>query len=153
MASNLTIESPNFEKIQKEAGQHTADAVNLLWQALNETRKDERTHYRLSRDILAPKVLIATPTAAVNNLDLQDCSIISFQGSTSVDVSGFRAPETGTSRILFIQVSGAGTITIKHAATSEADNQISTASGADVTLSTGGGIILAYLASKWREVA
>lgn len=153
MANNLTIESPNFEKINKEAGQHTSDAIYLLWAALNDTRKDERTHYRLSRDMIKPKVLIMAPTASVDNLDHQDSSILSFQGSTSVNLTGIRAPETGVAQVMIIHVSGSGTITAKHEVTSETANQISLASGADVTLSTGSGIILAYLAGKWREVA
>jgi hypothetical protein len=153
VASNLTIESPNFEKINKEAGQHTADAINLLWAALNETRKDERVHYRLASEQIAPKVLIQTPSASVDNLDLEGASIVSFQGSNSVNLTGFRAPDLNTSRVVIVHVSGAGTITAKHNVTSEALNRLSNASGADVTLATGGGIIFAYIAGAWREVA
>ena len=34
MATNLTIEAPNFEKIDEEAGEFTSSAINLLWQAV-----------------------------------------------------------------------------------------------------------------------
>ena len=153
MASNLTIESPNFEKIQKESGQFTADAISLLWAALNETRKEERTHYRLTRDMLKPKLLAIEPTASVDNFDLQNSSVLSFVGSTAVNFTGLRAPDTGVCQIVIVHVSGSGTITLKHEVTSETQNQLSAASGADVTLATGSGIILAYIGSKWREVA
>jgi hypothetical protein len=78
---------------------------------------------------------------------------VSFVGSSAQNFTGIQAPETGISQIVIVHVSGSGTITVKHELTSEAQNQISTSSGSDVTLSTGNGIILAYLASKWREVA
>lgn len=153
MATNLTIESPNFEKIGKEAGQFTADAINTLWAVLNETRAELRRGDRQAQDIVAPKVLTLSPTTAVSNLDLQGCSVLSFVGSTAVNFTGMRAPETNQTRIVYVQVSGSGTITAKHNATSETANQLTHASGADVSLATGAGIIYVYLASKWREVA
>jgi hypothetical protein len=152
MATNQTIESPNFEKIQKEAGQFTSDAIALLWAALNETRKDERTHFRLTRDMIRPKVLSLAPSADVDDLDLAGASVVSFTGAASVNFSGLRAPDTGVCQVVIVHVSGAGTITVEDEASSEAANQIATSSGANVTLSTGSGIILAYLSSKWREV-
>jgi hypothetical protein len=153
VSTNLTIEAPNFEKIAKEAGQFTSDAINLLWAALNDTRKVERMDFRLVKDILAPRVLTISPSASVDNLDLQGCSVVSFTGASSVNLTGFRAPETGQSRVLFLEVSGAGTITAKHNVTSEAANRLVLDGAGDVTLATNAGIILVYLASRWREVA
>lgn len=102
---------------------------------------------------MAPKVLSLEPSASVDNLDLAGCSIVSFLGTSAQNLTGFRAPETGTSRVVIVHVSGSGTITVKHEVTSESTNQIVLSSGTDVTLTTGNGIILAYLASRWREVA
>lgn len=153
MANNLTIESPNFEKIEKESGQFTADAIALLWAALNDTRKVERIDFRLARDLIAPKVLTIAPTASVDNLDLQDSSVVSFTGSSSVNFTGMRAPETGRTRVVLVYVSGSGTITAKDEATSETQNQLFNTSGGDVTLATGAGIIYVYLQGRWREVA
>jgi hypothetical protein len=149
MASNLSIESPNFEKIAEEAGQFTSDAVGLLWAALNATRKEVRTGDRQATDMLAPKVKALSPSASVDNLDLEGCSVVHFTGGTQ-NVTGFRAPETGKTRILILANTGAGTITVKHNATSETANRIVTKSAADVTLTL---MILIYLASRWREVA
>lgn len=153
MAFNLTIESPNFEKIEKESGQFTSDAIALLWAALNDTRATMRRAFRLASETLEPKVLTLAAGASVDNLDLQGASIVSFTGGTAQNLTGFRAPETGKSRIVFVQVNGAGTITAKHALTSETANQLSNASGADVALATGAGIVYVYLEGKWREVA
>jgi hypothetical protein len=89
----------------------------------------------------------------VNNQDVTGIGVVVFQGASSQNLTGFRAPSTGETQVLIVSVIGAGTITVKHSLTSESQNQISTSSGADVTLSTGNGIILAYLGSKWREVA
>jgi hypothetical protein len=152
MASNLTIESPKFEDIEKEAGPNTSDAINLLWIALNDTRKNERIDFRRAKDILAPKVLTIDASASVNNLDLQGCSVVSFIGSTAQNLTGFRAPSTGESRFVIVQVSGAGTITAKQAATSETANQLRHISGADVTLATDAAIQYVYLIGKWRQV-
>lgn len=153
MSQNKSIESPNFEKIGKEAGQFTSDAVSLLWSALNETRADLRRTGRVAIETSAPKRLDLSPTGSVDNLDLQGASVVSFVGSSAQNFTGARAPETGKTRLLFVQVSGSATITAKHQVTSETANQLVNSTGADVSLSTGKGIIYAYLASKWREVA
>jgi hypothetical protein len=152
VSTNLTIESPNFSKIQKEAGSFTADAISLLWAALNDTRAVERRDFRRASDKLAPKAISLAPSASVNDLDTEGASVISFTGANSVNLTGFRAPETAENRLLFIQVNGAGTITVKNSVTSETGNQIVTSTGADVSLTTGKGLILAYLAAKWRQV-
>lgn len=153
MANNLTIEAPNFEKIQKESGQFTSDAISTIWQALNYAMKVERMDFRRSKDSLEPKILTVSPSASVDNLDLQGCSVVSFIGSSAVNLTGFKAPETNESRVLFIQVSGSATITLKNTLTSETANQIATSTGADYAMTTGKGLVVAYLASKWREVA
>ena len=153
MATNLTIESPNVEKIAKEAGQFTSDAVGLLWVALNETRADLRRLTRVNRETLQPKVLTIAPSASVDNLDLQGASVVEFTGASSVNLTGFRAPETGATRLLFVVVSGAGTITAKHNVTSETLNRLVNGSGGDVTLATNAGIVYVYLSGRWREVA
>lgn len=153
MASNLTIESPNFDKISKEAGQFTADAINLLWAALNDTRAQARRDFRAASEKLEPLVLMQAPTGNVNNLDLAGCSVVSFTGASAVNLTGLRAPETDKTRLVFIQVNGSATITVKHNVTSETANQFVLSTGADYAISTGKGLVVAYLSSKWREVA
>lgn len=153
MATNRTVESPNLEKIVKEAGQHTSDAANLLWIGLNDTRAVERQDFRRAKDILAPKVLTLDPGASVDNLDLQGCSVVSFIGAASVNLTGFRAPDTDATRIVIIQISGAGTITVKHNATSETQNRIFTKTSADVAAATNAATWFIYLQGKWRQVS
>jgi hypothetical protein len=152
VASNGTVESPNFEKISKEAGQFTSDAINLLWAALNATRADGRRDSRRGQELLEPKVLHISPSANQDNLDTESSSVISFEGSSAVNLTGLRAPETNKTRLLFIQINGSATITIKHNTTSETANQIVLSGGADLARATGSGLVLAYLSSKWRQV-
>lgn len=152
MASNLTIESPNTERIAKEAGQFTADAINTLWAALNDTRAALRKDFRLAVEKVTTKVLTLDPSASVDNLDSQGASSVSFIGGTQ-NFTGIRAPETGESRVVFIQNSGGGTITIKNETTSESANRFVMADGSDYALSTGKGLVVQYIASRWREVA
>lgn len=153
MGVNLTIESPNFEKITKEAGDYTSNAINTLWAALNDVRKTERIDFRQAKDILTPKILTVDAAASVNDLDLQGCSVVSFIGSTAQNFTGLRAPSTGESRLVVVQTSGTGTITAKHSVTSEASNQLVNSTGADVSLSTNKGTFYIYIASRWRQVA
>lgn len=152
MASNFTIESPNFDKIGVEAGQFTSDAISTLWSALNDTRRVERVDFRIAKNIIAPKLIAITPSASVDNLDISDCSVLQFAGSSSVNFTGMRAPETGQTRIVLVHVTGSGTITAKHNVTSESANRLSNSTGADVTLATGASALYVYLSSLWRQV-
>lgn len=152
MAINQTIESPNFEKINKEAGQFTSDAISLLWNAINDTRKTERMDFRRVSERMEPKVLTIDAGASVDNLDLDGASVISFIGASAQNFTGMRAPEPGKSRVVLVQVSGAGTITAKHNATSSTENQLVNTLGVDKALATNAGIVYVYTAAKWRQV-
>ena len=151
MSRNLTVEAPNFEKIAEEAGQFTSDAISLLWLTLNLTRQEQRAGERHAIEMLAPKVLTLSPSASVNNLDLQGCSVVHFTGGTQ-NFTGMRAPETGKSRVIIAVNTGGGTITVKHNLTSESQNQISTKTAGDVTLTAAVFISLPG-GTKWLEVA
>lgn len=153
MASNLTIESPNFDKIDKEAGQFTSDAINVLWTTLNYLMKQERTHARLAAEQIRSKIKQVSAAASVDNLDLEGASIVEFTGGSAQNFTGMRAPETGQSRVVIVYTSGAGTITHKHQVTSESANQLTLASGADTAAATGACVVYAYISSKWKEVA
>lgn len=152
MATNLTVASPNFEKITKEAGNFTSDAINFLWATLNATRADLRREARRGQERIEPKVLSLAPSANQDNIDTDGASVVSFTGTSAVNVTGFRAPETNYTRVLFIQISGTATITFKHNVTSETANQIVLSGGADLARATNTGLVLVYLASKWRQV-
>lgn len=153
MATNQSVEAPNYEKISKEAGQFTSDAIALLWAAINDTRDSQRRGLRENSEKVGPKVLSLAPAGNQDNLDIEGSSVVSFTGAASVNITGFRAPDTGKTRILFCQVNGAGTITFIHAATSETVNQIVLSTGANTARATNTGIVFAYLESRWREVA
>lgn len=152
MSNNLTIESPNFEKIDKEAGQFTSDAISTLWSALNDTRKTERVDFRLAKDILSPRVLTVAPAASVDNLDLQGCSVIQFTGSSAQNFTGMIAPETGQTRLIIVHNTGTGTITAKHNLTSETANRLSNIGAADKAVATGASLVYLYLSGLWRQI-
>jgi hypothetical protein len=152
VSSNLTIESPNFEKIKKESGQFTSDALALLWATENLTRKELRTGLRESQDILSPKVIQVSAAASVNDLDLQDASVIEFTGASAQNFTGMRAPETGKSRLVLVYISGAGTITARNAVTSQAGNQIFNLGAVDDTLAQGSASAYLYLSGYWRQI-
>lgn len=152
MSTNLTVESPAFDKIADEAGNFTADAIGLLWAALNDTRATMRRETRRAQDVMEPKDLALSAAASVDNLDITGYSTIEFTGASAQNFTGLRAPETSRGRIVLVHVSGAGTITMKNSATSETANQIVTTTGADVSLTTGKGAVLKYAQAKWRQV-
>lgn len=153
MSFNATIESPNYEKIGKEAGQFTSDAIALLWAALNDTRKSQRIGIRLATEMLQPKVLQVNAAASVNDLDVTGYGVVEFIGSTAQNFTGMRAPETNKSQIIVAITTGSGTITHKHNTTSETANQLDLAGAADSAQATRGAIVYCYLSSKWHEVA
>jgi hypothetical protein len=153
VANNLTIESPNFEKISKKAGQETADGINTLWGAYNDTRATLRSVARLSEELIRAKPLEVAAAASVDNLGIKDYSIVVFTGASGQNCTGFLAPETGQTKVLLVLVTGAGTITFKHNATSDSVNRLVNATGADVTRGTNQGIVYVYIGAKWREVA
>jgi len=152
MASNLTVESPNFERITKESGQFTSDGIGTIWAAENDTRKSLRTAERLARDLDEPKVLQVSAAASVDNLDITGYSVVEFTGSSAQNFTGMRAPETGRSRRVVVYVSGSGTITARHNLTSESANQLDNSTAADVALATRGTATYLYLSGKWRQV-
>lgn len=153
MASNLTIESPNLDKINSEAGQFTSDAINTLWLALNDTRKELRIGVRQAKESILPKVKTISPTAQVDNLDLEGAAILVFNGSSAVSWTGIRAPEPGKGQVVFVIVTGTGTITAEEShAGSTAAHQLTHTAAADIALTTGRGIVYAYVGQRWRQV-
>lgn len=153
MASNLSIESPNFEKIGKESGPFTTEAISTLWQSLNETRKDDRVHFALAQSELFLNPLVMSPTASVDNLDGRGFSAIIFSGASAVNFTGIVAPENSRFKVFFIKVVGSATITAKHNVTSLAANRLALAGAVDYSMTTGKGLIVAYANSLWQEVA
>lgn len=153
MAENLSIESPDFYQIEKESGVATRDAVKLLWAAQNFEMGRRRNEVRQAKEKIAPKVLSDNPGAQQDNYDLQGCSVLMLTGTVNRTFTGFRAPSTDESHVLFIHVTGSATYTMAHAnASSDAENRMRLQSGANTTIATDRSMILIYLNSLWREV-
>ena len=154
MAENLSIEAPDFYQIEKESGVGTRDAIKLLWSAMNFESGRRRTEVRIAKERLGPKVLVVDPGAQQNNFYLEGASVLILNGATGRTFTGFRAPSTGDSHILFIHVTGAGTYTIAHmSGSSDTENQCRLQSGGNTTIATDRSMVLLYVVGDlWREL-
>lgn len=153
MASNLTIESLDFDGIRKGNAQVTGDAVHFLWLTLNDEARQRRRNVKEAMDQSERAVLEVVPTVGQNNLDIGNVSILNFTGATSVNVTGLLAPSAYVARQMLLIVTGTGTITLKHqSASSEASNRILTYSAGDLAIATNNCVELIYLSGRWREL-
>ena len=153
MGNNLSIEAPNLDKIEKEAGQWTATAINTLWASYNDTRKVERGHFLIASSEVFVNPLSVSAAASVDNLDMRGFGLLLFTGAGAQNWTGIVAPETGRVKLVYAKVVGAGTITAKNNATSLAANRLALANAVDFSMTTGKGLILAYVNSFWQEIA
>ena len=152
MSFNLTIESPDFDRIRKDAGRATEDAVRLLWFALLDENATRRTSVKLARDRLEGKLLSSAPTAQQNNFDTEGALVVLFTGSTAFNLTGLRNGKDG--RVVFIHVTGTGTVTmVDSSASSDAANRIITNNGANKAVATAESFLFLYAASRWRQVS
>lgn len=150
MAENLTIASPDLDEIRKEAGTATENAVNLLWRVLNQEIRDRRRTVRIAAETDSGKVLISTATTDQSNFDSKDATTIQFTGGSAFNFSGIRSGTAG--RRILVHNLGAGTITLKHNATSDAANRFFLDTGADKSLVQNASIVFIYLNGGWREM-
>lgn len=153
MASNLTIESLDFDAIRRGDTNATGDAIEFLWQVLNDEARARRKGDRLNGFRAEWEPLTLEPAAALNDYDIGDAGLLIFEGAASVDATGFLAPSGGASRLIILLVLGAGTITLKHNnAGSEEPNRILTQGAGDVAVATNRAVALLYENSRWREL-
>ena len=152
MAINLTIESPDFNRIRRGDAHATEDAIRLLWFVANEEARLRRSTDRQVADRLSPKVLSLAPSADQDNVDTQGAGFIAYTGASAVNVTGYRAPSFAVD-VLFLLVTGAGTITHQHQnASSDAGNRMVFQSAGDLGVATNQAIMLTYYDSRWREM-
>lgn len=152
MAENLSIESPDFDRIRKGDANATEDAVRLLWYVLNHEMKSRRQGDRRIEDRLSPTVLSLAPGAGQNNIDTQGAGLIVYTGATNVTQTGYRAGQDGD--ILFILVTGSGTIShADQSASSDAGNRIVTFLGLTKAVATNQSLVLIYSDARWRELS
>lgn len=151
MAESLTVEAPDFDLLRKETGRATEDAIRSLWYVLNNEMRQRRQTQKRSEDRLKGKILVSAVTSNQNNFDTENAAIVLFTGASAFNLTGLRNGEEGMIKIL-LNI-GAGTITVKHAsASSDALNRINAIAAADISLTTGKTVILAYANSLWREI-
>jgi hypothetical protein len=150
VAENLSIESPDFEAIRKEAGITTSDAVQLLWEVLNYEIAQRRKTVRDAKEVDEGKVSVYAQTANTDNYDDQRASIIEFTGSASINFTGIRNGIEG--RRITLHNIGTGTITLKHNTTSDSANRLFNDTGADKSLTQNSSIVYLYLNGSWKEL-
>src|SRR3990167_7643028 len=150
MSTNLSIESPDFDKIQQESGLITRNAIHLLWEVLNYEIAKRRVGVRRATDYLSGRITSDASTSGENNLDLEGSMVWWYNSAFSFNVSGFRNGIEG--RIIFIHNVGAGTITFLHeSGSSDAANRLLNNGAASVTMATNQSVLYIYMNSRWRE--
>ena len=152
MATNLSIESPDFDEIRKESGLITSNAVKLLWEVLNYEIAQRRIGVRRSTNILQGRITADSTTSGENNLDLEGSMIWYYNTSSNITVTGFRNGVEG--RIIFLHNIGSGTITFNNeSGSSDTGNRILNNGGGNTAMATDESIIYIYMNSRWREVS
>lgn len=151
MASNLVVQSPDFDNIRKGKGDAVEGGIKLVWYAVNELSRTSTVTAQTNKDNLSPLVLSAGPTTTQSNYDSKGATILLFTGGSAFDFTGIRNPVSGQIKILVNL--GAGTMTVKHEVTSDTVNRIDMAASADMAVATNKVMILVYLNSRWREVS
>lgn len=152
MAENLSIESPDFNRIRKGDFHAIEDAVRLLWLVLNHEMKTRRQGDRRVEERISPKVKVFAPSANANNVDTEGAGIILLNTTSSVNVTGYISREEGD--VLIVHNINSGVIThTNQDANSDAGNRFVNNGGANVTVAQDETSIYIYLDSRWREFA
>jgi hypothetical protein len=149
VATNLQIESPNFDRIRKGDTHATEDAVRLLWLVANNEISMRQQTVQQASDQWSPKVLASPASSQQDNFDARDSVWIVFTSPTAFTVTGIRNGVEG--RTLLIENLGTGAVTLayEHAA-SDALNRFYTRLGTDHVLQTGQTALVGYLHQRWR---
>ena len=152
MPTNLSIESPDFDRIRKGDFHSIEDAIRLLWYVANEEARLRRSADRRIEDRLSPRVLSRAPSGNENNVDLEGAGLIVYTGSSSVNITGYRAPSRDGDVILIL-VTGSGTIThMDQDGDSDAGSRMVFQAAADEAVATNTALMLSYYDSRWREM-
>lgn len=152
MAENLSIESPDFDRIRDGNFRAIEDGIRLLWFVANNAERQRRIQDRKISERLSNKVLIMTATTNQDNVDTQGAGLIVYTGGSAIDVSGYRAPSVDGA-MLIVLVSGAGTISHLHqSGNSDAGNRLLNNPANTVSAATNEAIIYVYRDSRWRQL-
>lgn len=151
MANQFTVEAPDFDRIKRETGVSTQEAITLLWRVANDEAESRRAGVRAATERMEPKAIALSPSVSQNNLDTQFATVLRFDGASSVNITGLQARPDPT--IVILLVIGAGTITLKNQNASSLDrNRIVTSAGGDVAIATNKSVMLMYTNLRWREL-
>lgn len=151
MAENQTIESPDFDRIKKESGSATRDAIQLLWYVANNEAAERRRGVRAAQEESLRKVKSDAPAAQQDNYDTEGAPLVEFTGSTNFNLTGVRNGQTGMLRAFYNR--GSATITVKYnSGSSDATNRFDMQGAADVSLTTGKTVVFRFFNAAWRQM-
>ena len=152
MATNLSIESPDFDRIRKGDFSSINDAIRLLWFVANEEARLRRSADRRIEDRLSPRIVTFAPGVSQNNVDTEGAGLVVYTGSDAVNITGYRSPGANGD-VLLVIVTGSATITHMHQnASSDAGNRMVFQAAADEAVATNTALMLTYTDSRWREM-
>ncbi len=150
MAENLTVESPDFDRIKKESGPATRDAVQLLWFVANGEGAERRRGVRAAQEESLRKVKSDAPTDTMNDYDTEGSPVIVLIASTPIALTGIRNGIQGLHRT-FHNLGTADIVAVHENDLSEALNRLDLRADANVSIATGQCISFRYLNSRWRQ--
>lgn len=152
MATNLSVESPDFDYIRHETGLVTSNAIKLLWEVINAELATRRKGVARASNYLQGTITSDVSTAQEDNLDAKNSLIWWYNTASSFSVTGIRNGVEG--RIIFFHNVGTGTITfVNNSGSSDTTNRILTQSAGNVARATGKSFILMYINARWRELS
>jgi len=150
MPGQLVVESPDFDRIRKDAGSAAEDAIRLLWFVLNDEISLRRSTVRQARETLAGKTLSRAPTAQQNDFDTEGALVVYFTGATAFTITGIRNGVEG--RTIVFQNIGSGTVTWAHNSTgSILANRLWLSSLGNETQAQDATKVFSYINALWRE--
>jgi hypothetical protein len=151
MPGQLTIESPNFDRIRAGDGIAVENAIRLLWFVANDAADVERRDIQLARSALSLATLSDAPSVQQDNYNPRGAGFLLFSSAGAWSLTGIRNGVQGAG--VFALNLGAGTVTLKQeSASSDAPNRLSMQAGADKSLPTGKAVLFFYQNGRWREM-
>lgn len=151
MAENQTIEAPDFDKIKKESGSATRDAIQLLWFVANNEAAERRRGVRAAQEESLRKVKSIAPTTQQDNFDTEGSPLVEFTSTVAFNLTGLRNGQSGMLRVLYNR--GSATVTVKYnSGSSDASNRFDMQGAADVSLTTGKSVVFRYFGGVWRQM-
>jgi hypothetical protein len=128
------------------------DGMRLLWSVANDEATSRRTGVRVAIERQEVKTLVFDLVADQNNFDTAFSTTLRSDGAVGINITGIKARVEGAR--IRVLVLGVGTVTLIHnSGSSEAQNRMLFASGADKAVAMNKACELEYQNFRWREIS